>query len=204
MWSPGKKGIQLKKISRIFAIILLGIQAFLRAEAAELVFEVKDASGKPLPETVIAVFDGKAPAETTSGTAKIIQKNKQFNPGVAVIQTGTAINFPNEDSVRHHVYSFSPAKKFEIKLYSGVATNPIVFDKAGVVSLGCNIHDSMVGFIYVVDTPYFAKTDANGKAVINVPTGNIVYQVWPAGRLKFAIEQNLKFDSNEIIKVNLP
>lgn len=204
MSSHAKQGIQLKKISTNFAITLLSIQAFVTVKAAELVFEVKDASGKPLPETVIAVFDGKAPAETTSGTAKIIQKNKQFNPGVAVVQTGSAINFPNEDSVRHHVYSFSPAKKFEIKLYSGVATNPIVFDKAGVVTLGCNIHDSMVGFIYVVDTPYFAKTDANGKAVINVPAGNLAYQVWPAGRLKFALEQTLKVDSNEIVKVNLP
>lgn len=194
----------MKKLSVINVLVFFVSLAFLTAEAAELVFEVKDASGKPLPETVIAVFDGKAAAETSSGTAKIIQKNKQFNPSVAVVQTGTAINFPNEDSVRHHVYSFSPAKKFEIKLYSGVATNPIVFDKAGVVSLGCNIHDSMVGFIYVVDTPYFAKTDANGKAVINVPAGNLVYQVWPAGRLKFAIEQNLKVDSSEVVKVNLP
>lgn len=199
------KGISLKYLQSLsFIFICLNAYGFNSAKASDLVFTVKDSSGKPVPEAVVAVFDGKAPPETNSNTAKIIQKNKQFNPGVAVIQTGTAVNFPNEDSVRHHVYSFSPAKKFELKLYSGVATNPVVFDKAGVVSLGCNIHDSMVGYIYVVDTPYFAKTDANGNAVINGVTGNVNYQVWPAGRLKFSVEQSVKVDSNANINVTLP
>ncbi len=172
--------------------------------AAELTFTVTDASGKPVPQAVVAVFDGKSAPTTNTATGKIIQKNRQFNPDVTVIQTGTAVNFPNEDTVRHHVYSFSPAKKFELKLYTGVATNPIVFDKAGVVSLGCNIHDSMVGFIYVVDTPLFAKTDANGSATLSVPAGAVSYQVWPAGKLKFALEQKIKVEGNATVKVALP
>lgn len=189
---------------RSVAALLTLLGAVRAPHAAELTFTVTDASGKPVSDAVLAIFDGKSPPSNPGATGKIVQKNKQFNPSVTVIQTGTEINFPNEDSVRHHVYSFSPAKKFEIKLYSGVATNPIVFDKAGVVSLGCNIHDSMVGFIVVVDTPYFAKTDANGNATINVPSGAVTYQIWPVGKLKFALEQKYKIEGNDTVKVVLP
>ena len=85
------------------------------------------------------------------------QQGKQFLPDVLVVPVGTSVHFPNRDSVRHHVYSFSPAKKFELKLYTGTPANPVVFDRAGVVTLGCNIHDRMVGWIVVVDTPYYAQ-----------------------------------------------
>lgn len=98
---------------------------------------------------------------------------------MTVIQAGSSIIFPNKDSVRHHVYSFSPAKTFELKLYSGVPSTPVVFDKAGTVVLGCNIHDQMLAFVYVVDTPYFAKTDASGKVKIgDVPNGDYLLKVW--------------------------
>ncbi len=172
--------------------------------AAEVTFTVTDASGKPFADAVVALFDGKSAALTTSANTKIVQKNKQFNPGVTVVQTGTLIHFPNEDTVRHHVYSFSPAKKFELKLYSGVAANPVQFDQAGVVSLGCNIHDSMVGYIYVLDTPFFAKTDSQGQAVLNVADGQYSYQVWPAGRLKPSVEQKQQMNGATAIKVSLP
>jgi hypothetical protein len=87
--------------------------------------------------------------------------------------------FPNHDNVRHHVYSFSPAKRFELPLYAGVPAQPVVFDTPGVVVLGCNIHDWMVGYIYVSESPYFAKTRADGKAVIaDLPPRNYVVRVW--------------------------
>lgn len=176
----------------------------LLALAAEVNVTVTDAAGKPVSDAVVAVFDGKTAAVNAQATGKIVQKNKQFNPGVSVIQTGTTVSFPNEDSVRHHVYSFSPAKKFELKLYSGVASNPVVFDKPGVVILGCNIHDTMVGYIYVVDTPFYGKTDANGKATLHLAPGQVTVQVWPAGKLKAAIEQAYKIDDQASIKVVLP
>ncbi|MDP8566311.1 methylamine utilization protein [Methylophilus aquaticus] len=172
--------------------------------AAEVTFTVTDATGKPFPDAVVALFDGKSAALTTTANTKIVQKNKQFNPGVTVVQTGTLIHFPNEDTVRHHVYSFSPAKKFELKLYRGVAANPVQFDQAGVVSLGCNIHDSMIGYIYVLDTPFFAKTDSQGQAVLTVADGQYTYQVWPAGRLKPSVEQKQHINGATAIKVNLP
>lgn len=172
--------------------------------AAEVTFIVTDAGGKPVADAVIAMFDGKSPANSANATAKIVQKNRQFNPKVTVIQTATSVQFPNEDSVRHHVYSFSPAKKFELKLYAGIPTNPIQFDQPGLVTLGCNIHDSMLGYIYVVDTPYFAKTDSNGKAAIKTVDGLYTYQVWQAGQAKPTVEQKIKIEGEVAIKATLP
>ena len=108
------------------------------------------------------------------------QRGKQFLPGVLVVPVGTSVHFPNRDSMRHHVYSFSPAKKFELKLYTGTPANPVVFERAGVVTLGCNIHDRMVGWIVVVDTPYYAQA-AEGAAQVQingVPAGNYKLRVW--------------------------
>jgi hypothetical protein len=97
---------------------------------------------------------------------------------VSVVRTGTAITFPNSDQIRHQVYSFSPAKLFTLKLYAGSPKVAVVFDKPGLVVLGCNIHDSMVAFVGVVDSPYFAKTSASGTAVLNLPAGHYRLRVW--------------------------
>lgn len=95
------------------------------------------------------------------------------------MQTGTRVTFPNSDNVRHQVYSFSPAKHFELKLYSGTHTSSELFDQAGLVTLGCNIHDWMLGYIYVVDTPWFGKSDAAGAIRLShVPAGSYTLQLW--------------------------
>lgn len=94
------------------------------------------------------------------------QVNKTFQPYVLVIQRGQRVNFPNSDHIRHHVYSFSPTKPFEIKLYAGMPEQPLPFDTAGIVVLGCNIHDTMVGYIVVADTPVAGKTDAQGQLTL--------------------------------------
>jgi hypothetical protein len=92
---------------------------------------------------------------------------------------GAEVAFPNRDTVRHHVYSFSPAKRFELKLYAKGEAPRVKFDKAGVVAVGCNIHDSMVAFIKVVDTPYAAKTDEHGVAVLHgAPAGGATLRIW--------------------------
>jgi hypothetical protein len=114
------------------------------------------------------------------------QFQRQFQPRVLAVTVGTPISFPNRDSVRHHVYSFSPAKPFEIRLYGGSSPPPVVFDKPGVVVLGCNIHDNMAGWIVVLETPYQVRTDAKGTGVISdVPAGSYQLRVWhpvlPAG-----------------------
>jgi plastocyanin len=133
----------------------------------------------PAAEDAVIIFDplGAAPP-ASSDTASIDQINKRFVPRVSVVRTGTSITFPNSDQIRHQVYSFSPAKEFTLKLYAGSPKVAVVFDKPGLVVLGCNIHDSMVAFVGVVDSPYFAKTSASGTAVLNLPPGHYRLRVW--------------------------
>ncbi|WP_026295220.1 methylamine utilization protein [Methylophilus methylotrophus] len=188
---------------RCFVALLLALTCH-GIMAADVTVMVTDAGGKPVTDAVVAFYDSKTPAVNANAAGKIIQKNKMFNPKVTVVQTGTSINFPNEDTVRHHVYSFSPAKKFELKLYSGVPTNPVPFDQAGVVTLGCNIHDSMVGYIYVVDTPFFAKTDDKGKAILKLNDGQYTYQAWLPGQNKPAAEQKTTIEGVTEVKIPIP
>lgn len=140
---------------------------------------VLDAKGTPLADAVVSIEVKGARTTAAPGTsANLGQKSRAFVPTVLAVQTGTAVHFPNFDTVRHHVYSFSTIKTFEIKLYAGTPAAPIVFDKAGTAVLGCNIHDRMLGFVHVVNTPYFAKTNAAGEATLDVPTGEHTLQVW--------------------------
>lgn len=138
------------------------------ANAASLSIQVTDAAGAAMADAVVyaEATSGQVLPKSTHGV-EIEQKARRFAPLVTVVQTGTEISFPNHDTVRHHVYSFSTPKTFELKLYSGTPGSPIVFDKPGTVVVGCNIHDQMLAYIQVVNTPYFARTDAAGKARID-------------------------------------
>lgn len=98
---------------------------------------------------------------------------------MTAVQVGTPILFPNKDNIRHHVYSLSPAKKFELPLYAGVPAAPVVFDKEGFVTLGCNIHDWMIAYVAVLATPYFQVTDRQGQATLNgLPAGHYTVKAW--------------------------
>ena len=131
------------------------------------------------PEGTVVVFDPKdAVPPPAHNTATIDQVNRQFVPRVTVVRTGTSIKFPNSDNVRHQVYSFSAAKTFTLKLYSGQPSDPVVFDKPGLVVLGCNIHDRMSGFVGIVDTPYFGKASAAGTFGIDLPPGHYRVRIW--------------------------
>ena len=114
-----------------------------------------------------------------AGPAAMAQQNISFQPHILIVPVGTSVSFPNHDRVRHHVYSFSKAKKFELKLYGRDETRSVLFDKPGVVAVGCNIHDAMSGFIWVVDTPFAAQSDAAGRVVFaNVPAGAATLRLW--------------------------
>jgi plastocyanin len=164
------------------AVRLAPLALFLLAGAASattLLVQVNDAAGKPLADTVVYAEPEGGNAPRSPRPAEIEQRGLKFLPIVTVVQTGSQVSFPNNDKVRHHIYSFSPAKKFDQKLYSGVAAAPQVFDKAGTVVLGCNIHDRMIAYVKVVDTPYFAKTDAAGVAHIELPAaGKFTVTAW--------------------------
>jgi plastocyanin len=160
------------------------------AGATGVAVQVSDAAGKPLADTVIFVDPESGAVPRVARPADIEQRGLKFVPVVSVVQTGSRISFPNNDKVRHHIYSFSPAKKFDQKLYSGVAATPQVFDKAGTVVLGCNIHDRMIAYVKVVDSPYFAKTDANGMASIDLPAaGKYTVSAWHYNMVGATAEQ---------------
>ncbi len=147
--------------------------------AATIDVRVQNARGGAIRDAVVyAIPEGRA-VPPARKTAVMDQKNRMFIPHVLPVQTGTAVRFPNSDDIRHHVYSFSPAKSFQLPLYKGTPANPEVFDRAGVVTLGCNIHDQMSAFIVIVDTPHFAKTAANGRASLReLDAGRYTLRVW--------------------------
>lgn len=167
---------------RLLLIALASLQAGL-AMAATVQVQVLDGSGKPLADAVAFLESREARgASRPAQGAELAQVGKQFDPKVLVVPVGTSVQFPNRDTVRHHVYSFSPTKPFELKLYTGSAANPVVFDKTGVAVLGCNIHDNMTAWVVVVDTPYFGRSAAPGKVVMaNVPAGTYSLRVWHPG-----------------------
>ena len=150
-----------------------------QASGASLTATILDRSGQPLEHAVLSLHSG-APSHAQPTTVAIMdQRQLQFAPEVIAIQTGTTVSFPNQDDVRHHVYSFSHPNAFELKLYHGEAGKTHRFEYPGVVVLGCNIHDGMIGYMRVVDTPHFAVSDANGVLTIdNAPTGKQKLQLW--------------------------
>lgn len=164
---------------------LQGVGALLcsagMACAASVAVTVQQPGGEPLAGAVVFLDSPQAAqlARPLSG-AEMAQEKKAFVPDVLVVTRGTSVAFPNRDTVRHHVYSFSPAKKFELKLYTGTPANPVVFDRTGVAVLGCNIHDHMVAWVLVLDTPYHATTLANGQAVLEAPPGKYTLRAWHA------------------------
>ena len=183
------------------------------AGAAAVNAMVTDMTGAAVPEAVIYALpaSGKLPSAAPR-PAVMDQVNKEFVPFVIPVQLGAPVTFPNKDNIRHHVYSFSPAKTFDLKLYSGKPANPVVFDKPGPVALGCNIHDWMVGFVYVVESPWFAKTAKTGAAKLDLSDGEYDLKVWhpwqraelPAQRVKVGgteTQASFKLDLNPPPKV---
>ncbi|MEX8495626.1 methylamine utilization protein [Sphaerotilus sp.] len=177
------------------------------AQATAVTVQALDPAGRPLAGAVVAIEVGGAARVAAPGTHfEISQRQRSFEPGLLVVQTGTSVDFPNRDTVRHHVYSFSPAKTFELKLYNGRPSAPVVFDQAGVVVLGCNIHDQMIGTVVVVDTPLFGRTDAAGRIVLDVPAGEHRLRVWHA-RMREGTDllaQALKVGATGAVAVTVP
>ncbi len=149
------------------------------ASAATIVVDVRDPKGTPLADAVVYATPEGREVASAAKTAVMDQKNKTFVPHVLPVQVGTAVKFPNSDDIQHQVYSFSPAKTFQLPLYKGTPANPIVFDAPGVVTLGCNVHDTMNGYVVVLETPYFEKSEAAGHVEVrNLQPGKYTVRVW--------------------------
>jgi plastocyanin len=162
-------------------LLLILLAAASPAIAGGLTVEVRTANGAPVREAVVSLYPAGRPAPPAppQRAFQIAQQNIQFSPFVLVVPVGATVAFPNFDKVRHHVYSFSAVKRFELKLYATEQNRTVRFDKPGIVPLGCNIHDNMTAFVKVADTAFSAKTDANGRvSFANVPAGTLVALVW--------------------------
>lgn len=166
------------------------------AGAADLHVQVLDALGQPLAnaivyaEPTVPVPHGKPP------NAVIDQVNRQFVPPVTVVQVGTSIYFPNSDNIRHSVYSFSPAKTFELSLYAGKTAPPVVFDRPGIVVLGCEIHDNMVAWVLVVNTSHYAQSNDRGSLTLrNLPAGDYRVRAWHEPMREATAEKSLHVQS---------
>ena len=160
------------------ALPWLAALAAASARATPVTVTVATPAGEPLGSSAVILEPATSPPPASGRRSSIDQLNRRFTPQLSVVQVGTSVEFPNSDNVRHHVYSFSPAKSFDLKLYAGRGAPPVTFDRPGLVVLGCNIHDSMVGFIIVTPSPHFALTAANGRATLDVPPGRYTLRVW--------------------------
>jgi plastocyanin len=168
-------------MARTIIIFLLAAVYAVPTVAAPLSVRVVDAKGRPVRDAVVTLrpIGVAARPATASGSYSVSQKGMQFQPFVSVVPVGASVSFPNRDATKHHVYSFSPAKRFELKLFARDQSRSVRFDKPGVIALGCNIHDSMSAFIVVTDSPWTARTD--GKGVVqfaNAPNAAARLSVW--------------------------
>ncbi len=191
-----------------FLSVFVSVQAF----SADFQVKVTDPKGNPVKDAVVTLKPATPPTEIPAmEKVQIEQKNREFIPKVVVIQAGGEVEFPNHDSVQHHVYSFSKPKRFDLPLYKEATPKPVQFDTPGVVTLGCNIHDWMKAYIYVTDTPFYGKSGADGILKIsNVPSGSFQLVFWHPLFKKIsgkALPETLVFDEknnvNESVSVEL-
>lgn len=168
-------------IGGALSVVLLGGTPLL---AGTLKVQVTDQTNAPLEHAVVIAIplSGKPGTQRQPAPQVIDQINREFVPFLKAIRTNTPVVFPNKDNLRHHVYSFSPAKKFELPLYAGLPANPVVFDKAGIVVLGCNIHDWMLAYVYVTEAPYYGATGKEGIVEIEaLEPGDYELRGWHPG-----------------------
>jgi plastocyanin len=166
------------------------------AAAGDLVVQVRAAGGAGVANAVVTLYPGGRPSPlgAVRSDYQIAQRDLQFSPFVLVVPLGAQVSFPNFDDVRHHVYSFSPVRRFELRLYAREQTRSVRFEQPGIVPLGCNIHDNMIAFIDVVDTGFAARTDNGGRATFTaIPGGPVLVRVWhpwlraPANQLELRV-----------------
>ena len=181
---------------RNFLVALALAGAASSVASAPLNIRVVDASGRPVRDAVVTLYPGgnSARPARAGGRFVVSQKDLQFHPFLTIVPVGADVSFPNLDPTKHHVYSFSPAKKFELKLFAKDQSRTVHFDKPGVVALGCNIHDQMAAFIVVTDSAWTGRTNGQGIAVFadapNAPGRLVLWHPYlraPGGQIQQAV-----------------
>jgi plastocyanin len=199
-------------MARNFLLFAAGLGLTAPLSAAPLAVRVVDASGRPVRDAVVTLYPAGSAARAPSAGGRFVvsQQNLQFHPFLTIVPVGADVSFPNLDPTKHHVYSFSPAKRFELKLFARDQSRTVRFDKAGVVALGCNIHDAMSAFIVVTDSAWTARTNAQGIAAFgNAPNAPGRVTVWhpflraPGGTLQQAIAPTQR-SANFMVRLRPP
>ncbi|NOU51908.1 methylamine utilization protein [Pseudoalteromonas sp. JBTF-M23] len=161
-------------------LLLLGL---LGGASHALEITITDELGKPVAGTAVWLTgkSWQASQLQQQKTYSMGQKDRAFTPHTLIVPSNSQVEFPNFDSILHHVYSFSQAKSFELKLYRDKPLAPVQFSQAGVVELGCNIHDWMLGYILVVNSGVYGLSDAKGKVSLAIESsqlGNAQLNIW--------------------------
>jgi len=199
-------------MARNFLLFAAGLGLTAPLSAAPLAVRVVDASGRPVRDAVVTLYPAGSAARAPSAGGRFVvsQQNLQFHPFLTIVPVGADVSFPNLDPTKHHVYSFSPAKRFELKLFARDQSRTVRFDKAGVVALGCNIHDAMSAFIVVTDSAWTTRTNAQGIAAFgNAPNAPGRVTVWhpflraPGGTLQQAIAPTQR-SANFMVRLRPP
>jgi len=186
----------------LMTALLAATQLLLAGRSLAAQITLTDATGAPLANAVLLV-DGVPPL--TADGYVMDQIDRQFVPHVLAAPVGAEVDFPNSDDVRHHVYSFSEAKPFELRLFKGSEAPPVVFDRSGVVVLGCNIHDAMLGYILITDSPRFAVSDVQGRVSLpDLPAGKWPVSWWHSSRLQKGPESLGELDLGQDQTLSLP
>ncbi len=177
--------VQVKSaLKTTFLLFALTIAVCNHAFAGDIRVTVTNTSGEPLEHAIVALTPkfSLQNKPVMGSDAVMRQQNTLFAPFVLPVQVGTSVSFPNLDESRHHVYSFSKAKRFELRLYGKDETNSISFEQPGVVALGCNIHDNMLAYVYVTEAPIFLKTDTTGSVLFEgLEVGAYEVEAWHPG-----------------------
>src|SRR5207245_8458864 len=157
------------------------------------------------PPLAVVYLDGAFPQPASLPTKQVAQKDLTFLPSLLPVRVGTKVEFPNLDDTYHNIFSYSPAKRFDLGRYRP-DERPIpseVFDKAGLVTLRCEIHEHMRGLILVLDTPYFALTDADGRFRLSgLPSGRYTLKAWIDS--KTTREGPVELKNGETLHIDLP
>ncbi len=159
----------------------------------------------PFPPVAVVYLAGEFPRPTAAPTARMVQKDLMFSPSILPVEVGTRVEFPNLDDTYHNIFSFSPAKRFDLGRYRS-DERPIpsqLFDVPGLVTLRCDIHEHMRALILVLDTPYFVLSDTAGRYRLDgLPAGHYLLKAWLDS--KTTLERPVVLQSGETLQADFP
>jgi plastocyanin len=157
------------------------------------------------PPLAVVYLDGSFPEPASLPTKQVTQKDLTFIPALLPVRAGTKVEFPSLDDTYHNIFSYSPAKRFDLGRYRP-DERPVpsqVFDKQGLVTLRCDIHEHMRGLILVLNTPYFVMTDTNGQFRLSgLPAGRYTLKAWIDSRT--TREKPIDLKNGQTLHVDFP